>query len=56
MASGDIYDESKIPALKDSINSLYDKHSSKFPELISEFSDERDSALGVINNYSTKNK
>ena len=56
MASGDIYDESKITALKDSINSLYDKHSSQFPELISEFSDERDSALGRINNYSTKNK
>ena len=56
MASGDIYDESKITVLKDSINSLYDKHSSQFPELIAEFSDERDSALGIINNYSTKNK
>ena len=56
MASGDIYDESKITALKDSVNSLYDQHSSKFPELIAEFSDERDSALGIINNYSTKNK
>ena len=56
MASGDIYDESKITALKDSVNSLYDKHSSQFPELISEFSDERDSILGRINSYSTKNK
>ena len=56
MVSGDIYDESKITALKDSVNSLYDQHSSKFPELIAEFSDERDSALGIINNYSTKNK
>ena len=55
-ASGDIYDEDKIQELKNSINKIYDTDSSRFPELISEFSDERDSILGVINNYSTKNK
>ena len=56
MASGDIYDESKLQKLKENIESTYSQYSTRNPELISEFSDERDSILGVINNYSTKNK
>lgn len=56
IASGDIYNESKMSELKNSVNSLYEQESKRNPELISEFSDERDSMLGVINNYSTKNK
>ena len=56
MASGDIYDESKLQKLKENIESTYSQYSTRNPELISEFSDERDSILGVINNYSIKNK
>ncbi len=56
ISSGDIYDESKIADLKESINNTYSQYSTRNPELISEFAEERDSILGVINNYSTKNK
>ena len=56
IASGDIYNEAEMPKLKESINNFYDQYSSKFPELISEFSEERESILGRVDSYSAKNK